>query len=387
MRRSFLPIVLFILLPLHAQMRAYQLGFSFSKQDFCDTIDVEIKDGRIFVPVTIGGKTLSFLFDTGSSQGALYNSVEGMQELGNVVSNDANGGKDTVRVVALPHMMIGSLGVSNYVASILPRPEGRITCDGILGFDIINKGLQCKIDTRHSRIILSDRKATFSDEQGYEVKYLLKWFVPHVWISPFKRHQDEALFDTGSRLFYQMNKESFDRHVYKSKQVARQVEGRSRGYLSIGHFGTERPDKVAFIAHERIKWAGYRFVDVHTVTTQGGSRIGCQLLEYGSVTINPDRMRIKFLPYNTGDSVIVSNEQLQIAYVPLDGKPSVGLIWNKSRLYSDGFRQGDIILKINGRDVPSFRFFIDYPFASGEVYSYLVRGLDGKTHEIVSRHK
>jgi hypothetical protein len=50
-------------------------------------------------------------------------------------------------------------------------------------------------------------------------------------VSPIKRHVDEVLFDTGSRHLYTMNKQSFDQHAYKSKNVEIQVESRAHGSL------------------------------------------------------------------------------------------------------------------------------------------------------------
>ena len=102
-------------------------------------------------------------------------------------------------------------------------------------------------------MILTDHRNLFDDETGYTVGYKLHWWVPYILVSPFKRHWDEVLFDTGSRQLFTMNKQSFDKHAYKSKQVNAQVEQRVRGHVSIGNMGTEQDDEVAFLKLERLR--------------------------------------------------------------------------------------------------------------------------------------
>lgn len=368
-------------------MHRYSTAFVLSEQNFCDSIDIEFDDDQLYLPVDIDGRRYRFLLDTGASQGVVYSggSLDGLQELGNVVSRDANHRSDTVRVVALPPLNIGRLGITGYVATVVINDLARRRCDGIIGFDLINKGLQCKIDVRAKRLILSDRRDCFDDEGGFEVKYRLKWFVPHVWVSPFMRHDDEALFDTGARQLYAMNKESFDRHAYKSKNVGSQVEGRSRGSLAIGHGGAEQEDEVAFLALDRLKFGDYSLRNVHSITTQGGSRVGAALLRYGSVVINPRRRRIRLQPYNDSTECYVGNKQFEIAYVPREGRPSVGLIREGSAAYEAGFRQGDIILSINGQATNTFTDFLNYRFVKGETYVFLLRSRDGQLYEVKSQ--
>lgn len=108
------------------------------------------------------------------------------------------------------------------------------------------------------------------------------------------RHIDEVLFDTGSRQLYTMNKQSFDAHSYKSKNVGSQIEGRSEGSFVIGQLGAERTDEVVFLKLDRLKWDDFNFTNVRAITTQGASRIGAKILDYGTITINGFRRKIFF---------------------------------------------------------------------------------------------
>lgn len=386
MKRS-VACLLAALLPVmaNAQTRGYSTNFTFSQRNFADTIPIEVVDNQIFVKATAGGRVYRFCLDTGSSQGTVYASspIRGLRALGSVVSRDAAGRSDTVSVVQLPAITIGKLTITGYVASLFPSTMLR-AYDGIIGFDFFNKGLCCKIDTRNRRMVIADRRDFFDGETGYALHYKLKWFVPYVMVSPFKRHYDEALFDTGSNVLYTMNKQSFDEHAYKSKNVNSQVEARVKGKLTIGNIGAERGGEVAFLKLDRLKWDDFSFLDVSAVTTQGSSKIGAAMLRYGSVIINGFRRNIRFQPYEGGDSVKVSNKPLTTAYVPTDdGRASVGIVMPGSADYEAGLRQGDIIISIDGKAIASFAAFQRFTLVKGMTHKMRVLTQEGKVKDVV----
>ena len=142
--------------------------------------------------------------------------------------------------------------------------------------------------------------------------------------------------------------------------------------------------RVAFLHLDRLMMGGFSFLDYHTITTQGNSRIGSELLNYGSVIINPFRKEITFYPYKDEGYYEVSNKQMDIAFVPMNGKASVGIIWEGSRHYQNGFRQGDVIISINGTPIDTFNAFLSYPFVDGFTYTFIVRGVDGSIRGIES---
>ena len=415
---------------LHAQqLQRYNPHFHLSAKNFCDTIPIIIEDDLILLPVTIGDQQFRFLLDTGSSQGMVYanTDVYPLVTLGNIISRDANNHQDTVQVVQLPPFTLNTLPssarptatlssertlnstpitISGYVASLMPRDAVSSKYDAVIGFDLFNRGLCAKIDRQQSVLILSDNKKAFRNEEklGHTLRYKLKWFVPYLYVSPFVRHTDEALFDTGSTALYTMSRQSFDEHVAAdlanlSKQlgadIERQVEGRAQGHLSIGGFGIEEKDEVVFLHLDRLKWADFSFTDLHAITTQGASKIGSQILSYGSILINPFRKRITFLPnpstavpLPTGEgqggasdgapsSVRVANRQLGVAFVPQQGRATVGLIWDQSQPYQAGMRQGDIILQIDQRLILTFADFLRFRFVKGEPHTFRLITADG----------
>lgn len=388
-------IVLTIPLMVMAQMHRYNPNFTLSEKDFCDTIPIAIEDGQLFVNVEMDGKARRILLDTGSSQGMIYEDteMEGAIELGYMISNDANNHADTVKVVALPPFRLGNFQIGHYVATVLPRPAVHPKHDAIIGFDLFNRGLYAKIDAQRGIMVITDRKKAFVEEEkmGFSVRYKLKWFVPYLMTSPFINHVDEALFDTGFKQLYTMNKGSFDKHrqndlsrlsKHLGTDIERQVEGRAKGQFSIGAFGAEQADEVVFLHLDRLKWGDFSFHDVRCITTQGASKIGSPLLQYGSLIINPTKKRLTFLPYNSTDSVTIGNKPMSVAFVPIDGKANVGLIYEGSEAYQAGLRQGDTILEIDGKPIPTFQDFISFRFIKDHLHHFLVRNKEGEIKEI-----
>lgn len=366
------------------QTYKYKVNFNVSESDFCDTIPIVVEEGRLILIVEMEGRQRRLLLDTGAGQGVVYRdgSIRGERELGNVVVADGNNRRDTVQVVTMPSFRMGRLVISDYVATLMPRPIGNRRIDGIVGFDLFNKGLSAKIDLQSKTLILTDRRKLFDNESGYEVRYKVYWFVPYVMVSPFIRHTDQVLFDTGSTSLLTMNKESFDRHVYKSQQVAAQVEARTEGSHSIGLLGAEQHDEIVLLHMDRLDWGGFAFTDLRAITTQGASRIGTQLLQYGSVVINPWKKRIKFQPFNGTDTVSVGNRVPNVSFVPIGGRPAVGLIWPTCDAYRLGMRQGDVILSIDDKPMRTFEDFVLFHFVKGQQHRYRLRDREGNIKEI-----
>ena len=402
------------------QLHRYNPNFGLSAENFCDTISIDVEDDLILMPVRIDNKVYRFCLDTGSSQGMVYanSNIPDLVPLGNIISRDANNHVDTVQVIQLPPFTLptnsSQLTVSGYVASLMPRHSISDKYDAIIGFDLFNRGICAKIDKQRGLLILTDEKKLFRAEEkaGYTLRYKLKWFVPYLYVSPFVRHTDEALFDTGAPLFYTMSRESFDQHLASDLAnlhknlgagIERQVEGRAEGHLTLGGFGLEKKDEVVFLHLDRLKWGDFAFTDLHTITTQGASKIGAKLLDFGTVIINPFRKHITFQPYpnevpSSGEegsgvvakpspsgeleggspsSIRVGNKQFSVAFVPYKGQAVVGLIWEGSPPYKAGMRQGDVILQIDQRPINSFADFQRFGFIKGERHRFRLRDQQG----------
>ena len=377
-------IALLLCASVSGQMQSYSIDFELSKKKFADTIKVRFEDGRLLVPVSIDGRRYNFMLDTGASHAVVYNDamIKGCVPIGMIPSNDAVNRKDTVEIVKLPPIQIGKITLTGCRATLQNRRLKEIKIDGVLGFDLVNKGVQMKIDARKGIMILTDRKHFFDSERGIEVKYSQKYHVPYIEVMPFCDYQDLFLFDTGSPRFLSINKKQFAEN--EAKMVNRkQIEGRSLGCVSIGYSGVEAMDEVVFLGLDNIKIGALSLKDVHVITTQGKSHLGASIMKYASVTFNPFRKTVCFQPYNGENSLTVSNRQMEKAIVPnKNGQPMIGLIWEKSELYNAGLRAGDIILSIDGRPLYSVTDYQMFLPIKNYVHLFTVKNRNGIINEI-----
>ena len=370
----------------HAQSYSYNTKFTISKKNFVDSIPIEFDNDQIYLRATIRGKEYRFCLDTGSSQGIVYSSSDFpyTRKLGTITSHDANGHTSKIEVVQYPDFQIGDLVVRGYAGSYIPSSQRRTAFDAVIGFDLFNKGLTAKIDVENSVLVLTDNYKYFDFEPGYSTKYRLVRWVPNIKVGIYHYCIDEARFDTGSRRLYEMSRKSWQTFMEQFPDFQTQVEGVGYGRRSIGTFGAEKPGEVAFLWLDAVQWDFFTFHDYHTLTTQGNSRIGAGILNYGNIIINPRRKELIFQPFDGTMSCYVSNEQTDIAFLPMNGRPMVALIWEKSEQYANGLREGDVILSIDGTPILSFQQFLNYPFVNERKHRFLVRGKDGTTRMVES---
>ncbi|MDT3388931.1 MAG: aspartyl protease, partial [Bacteroidota bacterium] len=81
----------------------------------------------------------------------------------------------------------------------------------------------------------------------------------------------------------------------------------------------------------------------------------------------------------------VNNEQLHIAYVPRNGRATVGLILEDCDEFRSGLRQGDTIKAINGQPLNTFDDFLKYPFVEGREYNITVRTKEGSVKSVMMK--
>lgn len=386
-----LTIALLLLLSIatDAQTYRYNLKFTIIPKHFVDTIPIEYENDQLFLPVQVGGQRLRFKLDTGSAMACIYDDspIRNLKEVGRIQSIDATGTKKSVKVVALPTLRIGRrLTIKDYTACVHRRVVRRQREDGIIGFDLFNKGLAAKIDIRRGVMIITDLKQVQPERSGEILPYQLKRFTPYVKVSPIVGEQETVLFDTGCRELYAMNKQHFDTYEYQyPEEMSEMVEGRGRGSIAIGHFGAEQHNEIVLLALPRLRLNRFELRDIHCQTFQGHSYLGASLLKYGVLVIYPFRKQLIFRPYDRQDYCFVSNPQLEMAIVPTrDGRPCVGIVWERSEAYKNGFRAGDIIERVDDVQVADFHSFMHRSYIFDRIYKFTLRDTHGRTKDIYS---
>lgn len=307
MRQLLIVTMMMLGLPCVAQHSLYNLKFKLSRKHFVDTIAIDFQYGHVTLPVSINGKTYRFMLDTGASQTTIFKEtpIEGAKTIGFTVSYDALNRPDTVDKVLLPPMQIGELVLSKCQGVVRHRLRTSDHFDGIIGFDLVCKGLSMKIDVRERILVLTDIKSFFDKESGTNIAYQLDRHVPYIWVSPFAEYRERALFDTGSHHLYVMNKTNFDHALEQHGDNLEQlVVERTTGRRSRSYSGPEPVGEVVKLKLDRLLIGHYRLEQVQTETTRSGSHIGTGLLEYGAVVFLPRHRVIRLQPYPTdGESL------------------------------------------------------------------------------------
>lgn len=363
------------------------MDFTVSKRNFVDTISIVMEHERVLVPVGIGEHSYQFLLDTGSSHAVVYDDamIGDCTPVGEIVSYDASNRKSTVPMVTLPPLTIGSLTLTGCRATVQTQRMRSRHIDGVIGFDLVSKGLLMKIDTRNKQLVITDRKRFFDKEPGYRLSYRLQRHVPHIAVSPFKKYEETVLFDTGNSSLYVINKGSFDKGEPLMAD-RRQIEGRSTGRISIGFSGLEPKGEVVFLALDSLCVGGYYLRDLHTHSTQGSSSVGAGIMRYGAIVFMPHRKTMLLQPYNGDGGCDVGNRQREKYVVPsADGLPMIGVVWERSEAYSAGFREGDIILRADGMPVGSYLDYRRFRPVNQHVYTFEVRDRRGFTKEVKAK--
>lgn len=370
-----------------AQQYLYRLDFTVGQRNFVDTVPIEYEREQVYVPVMVEGKRLRFKLDTGSSQGVVYDDtpIVAKRLKGRIRSEDAVGRSGRVEVVELPELRIGHVALNGYKAAVHHRQVARAGEDGIIGFDLFRR-FAAKIDVRRRYMVLTDLRTVMKGEQGYPLAYKLENHTPRVKVSPLAGRTTDVVFDTGSRQLLSLNSRWTAACVAGDAGAGQQVEGRGLGQMAIGNYGVEQESEVFFLALRSVGWGRLQLRDIHCVTTQGNSHIGAPLLSHGTLVVNPFQKRLVFRPYDEQVDeqggrqrdayCVVGNPQLRIAIVPKDGKAAVGLIWEQSEAYRQGFRQGDVIERINGQPL-SFSDFISYRAVFNLIYTFTLRDRQG----------
>lgn len=80
-----------------------------------------------------------------------------------------------------PPMKMGKITIENYPMMVDDAIRDYICdkFDGVLGYDIVARGLSFKFDTKDSLMIVTDRKRLFSKEEKRRPKLKYKWYHAH----------------------------------------------------------------------------------------------------------------------------------------------------------------------------------------------------------------
>ena len=339
---------------------------SFSKRDFADTIKIKVIEGAVVVPVEIEGRIRHFLFDTGSPLGLWQGQKEAwMRQLmaDSLLFGDSNKNRRHKTIYQIPTMKMGNLQIENYPMIVEDAMKdylcGRF--DGVLGFNLVGKGLSFKLDTKDSLLIVTDRKKFFAEEEKGQptAKYRMKRaYCPLVYVdSPFG--WIEMVFDTGAlNTWLALSQEDLDRWFQKNPKKRKLLDDLTlltdtTINTSAGLYGLSTDTLVGRLLHfPTIKIGELPVNDLYVTTAYKTMRIGSALLKHASLIIDAPRKRFVFLPHNNQEIRVGNSEAGSISFIPSESGDTLGVlkavVRKGSTAYLKGIRTGDYLREVNG---------------------------------------
>lgn len=354
--------------PILAQnlIKSATVPVSFSKRDFADTIKIKVIDGAVVVPVEIEGRIRHFLFDTGSPLGLWQGEKEAWMRqfmADSLLFGDSNKNRRHKTIYQIPTMKMGNLQIENYPLIVEDAMKdylcGRF--DGVLGFNLIGKGLSFKLDTKDSLLIVTDRKKFFSKEEKGQpsAKYRTKQAYRPLVIVDTPLGFIETVFDTGAlNGWFDLPQDYLDQWFRKSPKKRKVLDDLTLQTdttikASAGLYGLSTDTLVGRLLHfPTIEIGELPVNDLYVTTAYKTMGIGSALLKHASLIIDAPRKRFVFLPHNNQEIRIGNSETGSISLIPSEPGDTLGVlkavVRKGSTAYLKGIRTGDYLREVNG---------------------------------------
>jgi len=333
--------------------------FTVTEKDFVDTIPITFKYNKIFFPVIINDHTYHFIFDTGSDIEAINESAGiDCQKLDvTAVASDASGVNKRKQIVRMPDLQIGKLHIQDMKAIVLGKSALDCYNDGLIGFNLIRKKILVKVDISNKRMILTDRKHFFDNEQGTVVKYEDQG-TPIVPFTLSHFGSDYAIFDTGRVGLLDLNKDLYDfilkKNTKKKKSNAdflKQIVWKQNGTTGYSVNGNAPESEINYIDAEQLFLGGIEFDHAKINTRPGFCGFGSEVLKYGSMLFNPYKKSMTFQPYGNTSKINITEKAPNIVFSFQKEKIVIGTINPQSDPYKQGARQGDVVVELNDKAI------------------------------------
>lgn len=342
-------IVFGMALPISAQ---YISKMRIMEKNFCDTIPIEFRRGRIIIPVEIEGRTHQFIFDTGCSVGLMFTdrAVALKKKFGFTFVNDAANLVHITNVKRIPEMHIGHTTVRNYRVVLTPS-ESMVNTEydcqqivGCIGSDLISKYRAVKIDTKKGIMVITDRQGVFDREEGFRIPFKEDVRVPYLQVSTRADKTQWCMFDTGFPGFIDVRRKDITEADTLDTAI---------GSVTAGVYGKTSDERLMLLRLDSLLVGDCVFREVTTNLQSANSyALGSSILKFGSMVIDYNTHQMIFRPYDYDNGVTVANTFSDFVMMTRDDNNLyVTLVWSKSHSYALGVRLGDRLTHIDGIDV------------------------------------
>jgi predicted aspartyl protease len=349
MNKHLFLFISFICFPVFSQEINFN-ALTLNKENYFEEIDYTILHDKILIPVEINNKIYNFLLDTGAPN-LISKKILKELNLSNIKKievDDANGKKDSLQIVNVSSIKMGSLIFENSVALVSDIENHPLlkcyTIDGFIGSNLLQKSI-LKIDTKEKKIILTDQiKKLDLKSKPLKIKLLGFQKAPYVELKIKGKNNttvaEDALIDTGMGGFYEMSNRVYT--VFTKYDVV-EVLSKSIGSSGMGLFGNaETKEQVLFQLNALTKNQTVFNNLISTTTDDTNSRIGVDILKYGDIIID---FRAKKFYFEAEKNVILNEKPPKYSATILNNKYAIGFVWDVD--LKEKIKFGDEIIRID----------------------------------------
>lgn len=373
------------------EMITTNLGGTHQK-GYYTAIPYEKVNGVLIIPVEIDGTVYRFMLDTGAvtciSQ-EIVDKIKPQTLLEKLSITDNWAKEDSLPVYNLSEILVGGV-LFNDIPTVLLNESQIKTCfniDGVVGSNLLRNSI-VRFSTLDSTIIITDqpKKLDLRSKKKYSIEMFLTPYqsTPFIWTT--LKDKDKArvqlMFDSGMTDMYDLSLNHLN--LFMEHDIFSEELSVAQGSLSFGFFG-KNDDTLQYRlrVHEvDICNPALKNVSIYT-TPASNSRMGLELLEHGTVTVDFMNKRFYFEPNFKKEKDLYSR-MMPFSLSMEDSKLIIGTIWDKE--LKNKINVGDIVLSINETNFENMsecEIFIHDIYDDNDSYPFRLRAKDGTEKKIL----
>lgn len=340
---------LLIATPFYSQNINFNM-LSINKKKYFEEIEYKMVNEKIIVPVEINNKTYHFLLDTGAPNVISKKLLDELNitKIEKIEVSDANDKKDSLQLVTVPSIKIGTLIFENSAALVNDLDNHPVlkcyNIDGFIGSNLLQKSI-LKIDKKQNKIIITDDiKQLNIKSKPLKLKLIGSQKAPYAEVKLSGKNNndvyEDVLIDTGMDGFYEMSNRVYN--AFLKYNITEEIS-KSVGSSGMGLFGNPASKEQILFKLNTFNFNTTSFNNVTANTTDdNNSRVGLEILNYGNIIID---FKSKKFYFEAEKSINLDELTPKYSATIVDNKYVIGFVWDSE--LKEKIKFGDEIVRMD----------------------------------------
>ena len=308
-------------------------------------------NGKIIIEAQVEGVPGKFIFDTGAPTYITYSLARRLSLESTNTQNilDAHNQSMTLEKTQLKRLSMGMPGINIEEIPVTIMPEGHLIeqfgVDGMIGCELF-PGAVVRIDSRQKKIIITDNISLFHINLRNRLPLLhVQGQIPFIELNVGVGVIETVMFDSGSGAFYEMISATASEAL---RENAAALLSKGYGSSGIGMAGAASAGEHNLIRLFELRVSTGRFQNIVTESMDAPySRLGSQVLDYGTVTIDYASSAFYFEPFESAPQDLYK-KRWNVDFTMANGHVVIACVWGD---LVEKISPGDRVLKIDGEPV------------------------------------